>query len=160
MNILKIYIEKEEDENVILGQTHFIKSVEDIYEALKNSSPAGKFAIAMNEASGKRLVRFDGNDENMEMKAVRNAMNVGAGHFFIIHLSGIFPINVLSQLRNVPELVNIYAATANPLYVIVAEDGDQRGIIGVMDGLVPVGIENDADKKERMEFLRKIGYKK
>lgn len=160
MKILRIYIEKEEDENVILGQTHFIKSVEDIYEALKNSSPSGKYAIAMNEASGKRLVRFDGNDEKMEKKAVKNAMNVGAGHFFIIHLSGIFPINVLSQLRNVPELVNIYAATANPIYVIVAEEGDQRGVLGVMDGLIPLGIENDEDKKERMEFLRKIGYKK
>ncbi len=160
MNIVKIYIEKEEDENVILGQTHFIKSVEDIYEALKNSSPSGKFAIAMNEASGKRLVRFEGNDEKMEQKAVRNALNVGAGHFFIIHLSGIFPINVLAQLRNVPELVNIYAATANPLYVIVAEDGDQRGVLGVMDGLTPVGVEKDDDKKERIEFLKKIGYKK
>ncbi|MGC8546818.1 MAG: adenosine-specific kinase [Thermoplasmata archaeon] len=160
MNIVKIYIEKEEDENVILGQTHFIKSVEDIYEALKNSSPSGKFAIAMNEASGKRLVRFEGNDEKMEQKAVRNALNVGAGHFFIIHLSGIFPINVLAQLRNVPELVNIYAATANPLYVIVAEDGDQRGVLGVMDGLTPVGVERDDDKKERIEFLKKIGYKK
>jgi adenosine/AMP kinase len=160
MNILKIYIEKEEDENVILGQTHFIKSVEDIYEALKNSVPSGKFAIAMNEASGKRLVRFEGNDEKMEHEAVKNALNVGAGHFFIIHLSGMYPINVLAQLRNVPELVSIYAATANPIYVIVAEDHDQRGVLGVMDGMIPVGVENNEDKNERIEFVRKIGYKK
>ncbi len=160
MNILKISIEKDDEENVILGQTHFIKSIEDIYESIKNSSPSGKFAIAMNEASGKRLLRYDGNDDHLINKAITNAMNVGAGHFFIIHLLEIYPINVIAHLKNVPELVNLYAATANPVSVIVAEEGEQRGVLGVMDGLMPVGVENDSDKYERKKFLRDIGYKR
>lgn len=159
MNIIKINIEKEEEENVILGQTHFIKSVEDIYEAIKNSSPSGKFAVAMVEASGKRLIRYDGNDEEIKAEAARNAYNVGAGHFFIIHLKGIYPINVLPHLRNVPEIANIYVATANKVSVIVIEEDDQRGVIGIMDGQRPLGIENEEERNERIRFLRDIGYK-
>ncbi len=159
MDIISIRINKGEEENVILGQTHFIKSIEDIYESLKNSTPEGKFGIAFCEASGKRLVRVEGNDEELMKEASENAMRVGAGHFFIIHLKETFPINTLPHLRSVPEILNIYAATSNPLSVVVAQEGEQRGVLGVLDGEVPLGIEGEEDRKERKEFLRKIGYK-
>ncbi|MCL5680919.1 MAG: adenosine-specific kinase [Candidatus Thermoplasmatota archaeon] len=159
MDIISIRINKGEEENVILGQTHFIKSIEDIYESLKNSTPGGKFGIAFCEASGKRLVRVEGNDEELMKEASENAMRVGAGHFFIIHLKETFPINTLPHLRSVPEILNIYAATSNPLSVVVAQEGEQRGVLGVLDGEVPLGIEGEEDRKERKEFLRKIGYK-
>ena len=159
MNFNTVKVEKEE-ENVIIGQSHFIKTVEDLYEALKNSSPQAKFGIAFCEASGKRLVRFDGNDDELIRRAVKNAVAIGAGHTFIIHLRDSFPINAIPHIRAVPEVLMLYAATSNPLNVIVAEEGDMRGIVGVMDGQSPIGIESDNDRKERQRFLRDIGYKR
>jgi len=160
MNIRIVEIEKpSEDVNVIAGQTHFIKSAEDIYECLITSSPGIKFGIAFNEASGKRLVRYEGNDPELTEFAIKNALNVSAGHFFIILIKNAYPINVLNSLKNVQEITEIFAATANPLKIIVAEENGSAGVIGVMDGYKPVGVENDEDKKERKEFLRKIGYK-
>jgi hypothetical protein len=154
-----VSIEKE-DENIVLGQSHFIKTVEDLYEALKNSSSTAKFGIAFCEASGKRLIRFDGNDEILIKRAVKNAERLGAGHVFIIHLSDSFPINVIPHIRNVPEVLGLYAATSNPISVVIAEDGEKRGVVGVLDGEKPLGVEKDDDKRERSEFLRTIGYKK
>ncbi len=160
MNIRIVEIEKpSEDVNVIVGQTHFIKSAEDIYECLITSSPGIKFGIAFNEASGKRLVRYEGNDSELKEFAIKNALNVSAGHFFIILIKNAYPINVLNSLKNVQEITEIFAATANPLKIIVAEENESAGVIGVMDGYKPLGVENEEDKKERKEFLRKIGYK-
>ncbi len=159
MDIRLIKIDKN-DENVIVGQSHFIKSVEDFYEAVKNSSPSAKFGIAFCEASGKRLIRTDGNDEELISRAAKNAQKIGAGHSFMIHLKDSFPINVIPHLRNTPEMVSIFAATSNELTVLVAEEGERRGIIGVLDGETPLGIEGEEDKKERREFLRNIGYKR
>ena len=159
MNLIVVNIEKEE-ENVIVGQAHFIKTIEDLYESIKNSSPTAKFGIAFCEASGKRLIRFDGNDETLTQRAVRNAERLAAGHVFVIHLESSFPINVIPHIRNVPEVLNIFAATSNPISVVVAEDGDRRGVMGVLDGERPLGVEKDEDVKERRELLRKIGYKR
>ncbi|MGC8645591.1 MAG: adenosine-specific kinase [Thermoplasmata archaeon] len=159
MNFYTVKIEKGE-ENVILGQSHFIKTVEDLYEAIKNSSPNAKFGIAFCEASGKRLVRFEGNDDELMKRAIRNASAIGAGHTFIIHLRDAFPINVIPHIRSVPEVLFLYAATSNPLKVIVAEEGEMRGVAGVMDGEVPKGVESEEDRRERQGFLRDIGYKR
>ncbi|MEM0128444.1 MAG: adenosine-specific kinase [Thermoplasmatales archaeon] len=159
MNFSTVKIEKE-DEDVIIGQSHFIKTVEDLYEALKNSSPHVKFGIAFCEASGKRLIRFDGNDETLTKRAIKNAGEIGAGHIFIIHLKDSFPINVIPHIRSVPEVLTLYAATSNELSVVVAEEGEKRGIVAVMDGERPKGLETEADKKERQDFLRNIGYKR
>ncbi|MGC8561761.1 MAG: adenosine-specific kinase [Thermoplasmata archaeon] len=159
MNFSVVDIEKDE-ENVIIGQSHFIKTIEDLYEAVKNSSPSAKFGIAFCEASGKRLIRFDGNDDTLIKRAVRNADKIGAGHAFIIHLADAFPINVIPHIRNVSEVVNLYAATSNPISVIIAENGESRGIVGVMDGQKPLGIESEEDALERSKFLRDIGYKR
>lgn len=159
MDFSVVDIEKK-DENVVLGQSHFIKTVEDLYEAIKNSSPTAKFGIAFCEASGKRLVRFDGNDEELVKRAVKNAERIGAGHVFIIHLRDSFPINVIPHIRTIPELVGLYAATSNPLSVVIAEEGEKRGVVGVMDGDRPLGVEGEEDARERRKFLRDIGYKK
>jgi len=159
MNIRIVKIKKE-DENVIIGQSHFIKTVEDFYEALITSSPGIKFGLAFCEASGKRLVRHDGNDTELENRAVENAMSIGAGHSFIIHIRNAYPINVLPHLRSKEELVNIFAATANDLSVVVLDEGDQSGIIGVLDGYRPLGVEGNEEVGERKKFLRDIGYKK
>lgn len=159
MDFSVITIEKGE-ENVILGQSHFIKTVEDLYEAIKNSSPSARFGIAFCEASGKRLIRYDGNDDELIERAAKNAAKVASGHFFIIHLVDSFPINVIPHIKNVPEVLNLFAATSNEVSVIVAEDGERRGVAGVMDGEKPLGIENEEDIRERGEFLRKIGYKR
>ncbi len=149
-----------EGTNVIVGATHFIKSVEDIYEALITSSTCIKFGLAFLEASGKRLIRYDGNDEELIKLAVEAAKRIGAGHTFVVYLRNAWPINVLNRLKNVQEVVTLYAATANPLQVIVAETDQGRGVLGVVDGFTPLGVESDDDKKERREFLRKIGYKR
>lgn len=149
----------DDDTNVIVGQTHFIKSAEDIYEAIVTSVPGAKFGIAFNEASGKRLIRFEGNDDELVKYAIENARNVGAGHFFIIMLKNAYPINILNRLKETQEILTVFAATANPLKVIIAIENDSRGVLGVMDGKEPLGIENEDDKKERKEFLRRIGYK-
>ena len=146
--------------NVVLGQSHFIKTVEDLYEALAESGVALKFGIAFCEASAKRLVRSDGNDDALVKHAEQEAIRMGAGHSFIIFMREGFPVNVLNRVKGVSEVVSVYAATANPLKVIVASEGEQRGIMGVLDGMKPLGIEGEEDKKERREFLRKIGYKR
>ncbi len=156
----EIKIEQKES-NIIIGQSHFIKTVEDVYEALITSFPGIKFGLAFNEASGDRLIRSDGNDEELIKKSIEFAEKIGAGHSFVVLLKNAYPINVLNRLKQVMEIVNIYAATANPLKVIVYDDGmEGRGIIGVIDGKKPLGIEKDEDKKKRHDFLRDIGYKK
>ena len=155
-----VQIEIPKDTNVIIGQAHFIKTVEDLYEALMNSLPNIKFGIAFCEASGKRLIRYDGNDEELIKLAIEQARKIGAGHTFIVYIKNAYPINVLKYIKEVPEVIRIFAATANPLQVIVVETEQGRGIIGVIDGNTPLGIEDEENKKERYEFLRKIGYKK
>jgi len=159
MELKIIKIEKPEDSNVILGQTHFIKSVEDIYEAIVNTNPNAKFGIGFCEASQDRLVRTEGNDKELENLAAKNALNLSCGHSFIIILKNAFPINILNAIKNVPEVCNIYAATANPLEIIIAETEQGRGILGVIDGFKSRGIETEENKNERKKFLRKIGYK-
>ncbi len=145
--------------NVIIGRSHFIKTVEDLYEALVTSVPGIKFGLAFNEASGKRLVRYEGNDEELVKIAVETALNIGAGHIFVLFIRNAYPINILNHLKNVQEVVSLYAATANPVEVIVAETDQGRAIVGIVDGYTPLGVESSEDKKERKEFLRKIGYK-
>ena len=163
MEIEEFAIEKPDGMNFILGQSHFIKTVEDVYEALVNV-PGAKFGLAFCEASGLRLVRSDGNDDELTKLAVDNAQRIGAGHLFIIFLRDCFPINVLNAVKSVPEVCRIFCATANPTKVLVAEsdnDGEAgRGIIGVIDGFTPQGIEGEDDVAERKEFLRAIGYKR
>jgi len=152
-------IQNPEGLNVILGQTHFIKTAEDVHEALVNSVPGIKFGVAFCEASGPCLVRVEGNDEGLKNLAATNALAVGAGHFFIVFLKDAYPLNLLRALRDVPEIVNLYAATANPIDVVVATTARGRGVLGVVDGERSKGIEKDAERRERREFLRKIGYK-
>ena len=149
-----------ENINVIIGRTHFIKSVEDIYEALVTSVPNIEFGLAFNEASGKRLIRWEANDEELKKYAIEAAQKIGAGHVFVLYIKNAWPINILNTLKHVQEIVNIYVATANPVQVIVAETKQGRAILGIVDGYTPVGVEGEEDKKERHEFLRKIGYKK
>ena len=146
--------------NIIIGQSHFIKTAEDLYEAMVNPSPSAKFGVAFCEASGPRLVRVEGNDEELKRVAAKNAMRIGAGHTFVVLLKNAFPVNVLGAIKAVPEVCSIFCATANELQVIIAKDGNGRGVIGVIDGKSPMGVENDANVKERREFLRKIGYKR
>ena len=153
-------VEIPADCNVIIGQSHFIKTAEDLYEAMVNSSPSAKFGVAFCEASGPRLVRVEGNDEELKRVAAKNAMRIGAGHTFVVLLKNAFPVNVLGAIKAVPEVCSIFCATANELQVIIAKDGNGRGVIGVIDGKSPMGVENDANVKERREFLRKIGYKR
>jgi hypothetical protein len=147
------------DCNVILGTAHFIKTVEDLYEALKNSVPDIKFGIGFCESSGPCLVRMEGNDEELKNLASKHAFALGCGHAFIIFMKNAYPINVLEKIKQVPEVCTIHAATANQLQVIVAETDQGRGILGVVDGEKIKGIETDSDAKSRYEFLRKVGYK-
>lgn len=158
LSVVKIPV--PEGVNVIVGRSHFIKTVEDMYEALVTSVPGIKFGLAFNEASGKRLVRFDGNDEDLVKLAVESARSIGAGHTFILYIKNAYPINVLNALKNIHEVVALYVATGNPVEVLVAETEQGRAIIGVVDGYTPLGVESDEDKRERYEFLRRIGYKK
>jgi len=160
MNLEIVKINIPEGCNIILGQSHFIKTVEDIYEAVVNTAPGVKFGIAFCEASGKCLVRFDGNDEELKKSASENAFNLSCGHSFIIVMKDAFPINLTGRIKDVPEVCNILCATANPVEVIVASTEQGRGILGVIDGSKPVGIEGEDDKKWRHNFLRTIGYKK
>ena len=159
MNTLVVPIEKPEEMNFILGQSHFIKSVEDLYEVIVQTNPAMKFGIAFCEASGAALVRWIGNDPALIALAQKNALNIGAGHSFIIMLTDGYPINILNAIKNVPEVVRVYCATANPTQVIVAETDQGRGILGIVDGVSPNGIETEADIEWRHGLLRKIGYK-
>ena len=159
MEFLTVEIEKPEDVNVILGQAHFIKAIDDVYEALVGSSPHLRFGVAFCEASGPCLVRRAGNDEELTALAVKNASAIGAGHAFVVFLREGFPVNVLNQLKQVPEVCRIYCATANRVEVIVVETELGRGIAGVVDGASPLGVETEADVVARHDLLRKIGYK-
>lgn len=152
-------IENPEGLNVILGQTHFIKTAEDVHEALVSAVPGIKFGVAFCEASGPCLVRVEGNDEALKALAAKNALAVGAGHFFVVFVKDAYPLNLLRALREVPEVVNLYAATANPVDVVVAKTARGRGVLGVIDGEPSKGVETPKDRQERMAFLRKIGYK-
>ena len=160
MNLKSIRLEFPENCNIILGQTHFIKSVEDIYELLVTSVPGIKFGLAFCEASELCLIRKDGTDKELVNVAVKNMENLAAGHSFIIILKDSFPINVLNNLKHCSEVVNIFCATANPVEVIVAKTEQGCGILGVVDGFSPRGVESDQDIKKRKEFLRMIGYKR
>src|SRR5277367_6570664 len=160
MELKAIRLEIPENANVILGQSHFIKTVEDLYEAIVNTVPQMKFGIAFNEASGACLTRVDGNDLDLQMNAARNAQALAAGHVFVIAMRDGYPINVLGRIREIPEVCSIFCATANPVEVIVAETEQCRGILGVIDGSSPKSVETDADAEWRHVFLRKIGYKK
>ena len=149
-----------ENGNLIVGQSHFIKTVEDLYEAIVNTVPQMKFGIAFNEASSDCLIRVDGNDSELEGIATENAQVIAAGHIFVIALREGYPINVLGRIRDIPEICNIYCATANPVEVIVAATEQGRGILGVVDGSPPKGIESATDREARQGLLRKIGYKR
>ncbi len=160
MELNAIPLEIPEGGNLIVGQTHFIKTVEDIYEAIVNTAPHMKFGVAFNEASGACLTRVEGNDDALKAVATRNATAIGAGHIFVIALRDGYPINVLNRIKDVPEVCSIYCATANPVEVVVAQTSQGRGILGVVDGASPVGVEKEADAAWRHGLLRKIGYKR
>jgi uncharacterized protein len=160
MELKTIRLTIPDEANIIVGQSHFIKSVEDIYEAIVNTSPHLQFGIAFNEASGDCLTRFDGNDDALKKNAVDNATALGAGHVFVVTLRNGFPINVLGRIQAVPEVAGIYCATANPVEVIVAETEQGRGILGVIDGSSPKGIETASHVSARIELLQKFGYKR
>lgn len=159
MEFTTVKIEPVKDCNVILGMAHFIKTVEDLYEALVNSVPNIKFGIGFCESSGPCLVRVEGNDEELKQLAAKTAFQIAAGHSFVIFVKNAYPLNVLDKVKSVPETRTIYAATANPLEVIIAETEQGRGIISVVDGFKSKGIETENDVKARKEFLRKLGYK-
>lgn len=160
METKSVPIRFPEGANIILGQSHFIKTIEDLYEILISAVPGMKFGVAFCEASGPCLIRFDGNDEELKAAAVKIASEVGAGHSFVIVMTDGFPINVLNAVKACPEVCRIYCATANPLEAIVVETGQGRGILGVVDGESPKGVENEDDIKARRDFLRTIGYKR
>lgn len=159
MEIKIVKIEKPEELNFILGQSHFIKTVEDIYEAMINAVPGAKFGLAFCESSGPCLVRYTGTDDELVELAKKNAYSLAAGHSFILFMKDIFPINVLNAVKNVPEVCRVFCATANPVEVLVAETGQGRGILGVVDGFASKGIETEEDIQARKELLRKFGYK-
>jgi uncharacterized protein len=160
MELTAVRLEIPEGANLILGQTHFIKSVEDLYEALVTTVPQMKFGIAFNEASGPCLTRVDGNDDGLKAIAARNATAIGAGHIFVIVMRDGYPINVLGRIKDVPEVCSIFCATANPVEAVVAVSELGRGVLGVIDGSPPKAVETDDDAKARREFLRRIGYKR
>lgn len=159
MELHAVAIDKPDDVNVIVGQSHFVKTVEDVYEALAGSSPHLRFGLAFCESSGPRLVRNAGNDEELVELAVSNALAIAAGHVFVVFIREGFPVNVLNQLKLVPEVCRIFCATANRLEILVAETELGRGVVGVVDGEVPLGVETDEDVADRYELLRRIGYK-
>jgi len=160
MELKSVKVEMPENANVIIGQTHFIKTTEDLYEAIIGSVPQAKFGLAFCEASGPCLVRVEGNDERLKKLAAQNASNIGAGHTFIVLLENAYPINVLNRIKEVHEVCSIFCATSNPVDVIVVENERGRGIVGVVDGEKPKGIETAKDVEDRKAFLRKIGYKR
>ena len=160
MELTSVSLEIPENGNLILGQTHFIKSVEDIYEAIVNTVPQMKFGIAFNEASGPCLTRVDGNDDGLKALAAKNATAIGAGHIFVVVMRDGFPINILTRIKEVPEVCSIFCATANPVEVIIAKSDQGRGVLGVIDGFPPKGVETAEDAQARRDFLRKIGYKR
>lgn len=160
MELLSVRVDMPEDCNVIIGQSHFIKTVEDLYEAIVNTVPQMKFGIAFNEASGACLTRVDGNDAELQALAARNAGAIAAGHIFVIALKDGYPINILSRIKDVPEVCTIFCATANPVEAVVAETELGRGVLGVIDGSRPKGEEGEKDVAWRHDLLRKIGYKR
>lgn len=159
MDLVTVPVENPDELNVILGQSHFIKTVEDLHEALAQSSPSLEFGVAFCEASGARLVRRSGNAADLVDLAVRNASAIGAGHSFVILLRGGFPVSVLNAVKAVPEVCRIFCATANPLEVVVGVTDQGRAVLGVVDGFPPVGVETDADEADRKALLRRFGYK-
>ncbi len=159
MELKSVRMEIPRDANLILGQSHFIKTAEDLYEVMVNSVPGAKFAVAFNEASGPCLVRVEANDEELRAAAIANAQAIGAGHVFVVLLRQAYPINVLGRIKECFEVCSIHCATANPVEVIVAESPQGRGVLGVIDGASPKGVERPDDARHRKEFLRKIGYK-
>lgn len=160
MELKEIPVPKAEGDQLIIGQSHFIKTIEDLYEAVATSAPGVKFGVAFSEASGKALVRKDGTDEAAAGRAAEAALAIAAGHCFVVVLVNSFPINVLERIKRVDEVTGIYCATSNPVTAIVADTGAGRAILGVVDGVKPKGIEGPEDLAERKEFLRKIGYKR
>jgi len=159
MEIKTVQLSYPEEVNIILGQTHFIKTAEDLYEILVTSVPGIKFGLAFNEASGPCLVRAEGNNDKLKSLAISNIKEIGAGHAFIILIENAFPINVLNAIKQCPEVCHIFCATANPVEVVVAETEQGRGILGVIDGFLPKGIEKEEDIEKRKKFLRTINYK-
>jgi uncharacterized protein len=159
LSLEAVPLDRPEDVNVLVGQAHFIKTVEDLHEALAGVSPHLRFGVAFCEASGDRLVRRSGNDDDLVALAVGAAEAIAAGHVFVIMLREGFPVNVMNQVRSVPEVCTIFCATANPVQVLVAVTGQGRGVVGVIDGMPPVGVETDADAARRHRLLRDIGYK-
>lgn len=159
MELKIVKIQKPDEMNFILGHSHFIKTVEDVHEAIVNINPGIKFGLAFCEASQKALVRFSGNDPELIELAQKNALELSCGHSFIIFLGNAFPVNILNTIKTVPEVTRIFCATANPTEVIVAETEQGRGILGVIDGIKTTGIETEEDIRERKDFLRMIGYK-
>jgi adenosine/AMP kinase len=159
MELKTVRMEFPEDVNIIIGQTHFIKTAEDLYEVMVNAVPGVKFGLAFNEASGPCLVRAEGNDLKLKALAIKNVKAIGAGHVFVIILKDAFPINVLNAIKSCPEICSIFCATANPVEVIIAQTDLGRGVLGIIDGNSPKGVETDKDVQERKEFLRMIGYK-
>jgi len=160
MELKTVRMKFPEDANIIIGQTHFIKTTEDLYEVMVGAVPGAKFGLAFNEASGPCLVRAEGNDSELKALAIKNVKAIGAGHVFVIILKDAFPINVLNAIKNCPEVCSIFCATANKVEVIIAETDLGRGVLGVIDGNSPKGVETDKDVQERKEFLRMIGYKR
>jgi adenosine/AMP kinase len=160
MELTLVPVAIPENANVIIGQSHFIKTVEDLYEIMVTSVPQAAFGLAFNEASGACLVRADGNDDGLRAAAVDTALALAAGHAFVVYVRDAFPINVLNRIKDCPEVCRIFCATANPLQVVVAESEQGRGIVGVIDGASPKGVEQEADREWRTAFLRKIGYKR
>lgn len=159
MEIKTIKLDYPEEANIILGQSHFIKTAEDLFEIMVSSVPGVKFGLAFNEASGPCLVRAEGNDEKLKRIAISNIQEIGAGHTFLIIMENAFPINVLNAVKQCPEVCRIFCATANPVEVVVAETEQGRGILGVIDGAVPQGVEKEEDVEKRKKFLRTISYK-
>lgn len=160
MELKTVLLQIPEGVNLILGQTHFIKTVEDVYEAMVNTVPQAKFGVAFNEASGPCLTRADGNDDALKELAVRSASAIAAGHIFVVVMRDAYPINVLGRIKDVPEVCSIFCATANPVEVVVAETELGRGVLGVIDGVPPKGVETAEDAEKRRAFLRMIGYKR
>ena len=160
IDLLTVAMEIPDEANIIIGQSHFIKTVEDIYEAIATTAPHARFGLAFNESSGACLIRCEGNDAALRDAAIRNAQALAAGHVFVLMIRNAYPINVLNALRNVPEVCSIFCATANPAQAVVAESELGRGVLGVIDGFPPKGVETAADAEKRRSFLRMIGYKR
>jgi len=160
MEIKLVQVSVPQGSNIVIGQTHFIKSIEDLYEVMATHAPGAEFGIAFAEASGPCLVRREGNCEDLERAAADACMRIGAGHIFVLIMREAYPISVLNAIKSVQEVCNIFCATANPLWVVVAEAEGKRGVLGVIDGDPPRGVESDTDMESRKEFLRRIGYKR